>query len=117
MFFGNLCHGRNPNSGRYGGQVRISAIEIRISCLLPEARIEIFRLENALIVPSAAVFREGTDWAIYEFKNGLAIKHKANVVRRSGQEAAIESDLAHETDVIEFPSASLREGSAVSPRT
>jgi HlyD family secretion protein len=69
-----------------------------------EARIIVFSRDNAMIVPTGALFRIGDGWNVYVENNGRAERRAVEVVRRSGRSAAIASGLVVGETVIVYPS-------------
>jgi HlyD family secretion protein len=81
-----------------------------------EARIEIARIPNAVIVPVAALFRTGSEWSVFVVENGRARLRRVTISRRNETEAAATSGLAPGERVIDFPPPALRDGARVSAR-
>lgn len=80
-----------------------------------EAQIFVFTKEDALKVPSGALFREGDRWAAFALSDGRARKRTVEVERRSGAEAMIEGGLSSGEEVIVYPSDAVKEGVKVKP--
>ncbi|HZR45961.1 MAG TPA: HlyD family efflux transporter periplasmic adaptor subunit [Candidatus Manganitrophaceae bacterium] len=81
-----------------------------------EAQVVVFAEENALIIPSGALFREGDRWALFVVSGGRARKEWVRVAQRSGSEAMIEEGLSAGQEVIVYPGDGVREGVKVRPR-
>lgn len=81
-----------------------------------EAQVVVFAEENALIIPSGALFREGDRWALFVVSGGRARKEGVRVAQRSGSEAMIEGGLSAGQEVIVYPGDGVREGVKVRPR-
>ena len=56
-----------------------------------DARIVVFRADDALKVPASALFRDGDGWAAFVVEHGRARKRPVVSPRRSAREALIES--------------------------
>ena len=59
-----------------------------------DARINVFTQEDATIVPTGALFRQGENWTVYVVKDGRAESRDIKLLRRSGRLAAVASGLA-----------------------
>lgn len=82
-----------------------------------EARIAVFSVDDALIVPAGALFRSGETWSTYIVRDGRAERRDVALLRRSGGLAALTSGVAAGEDVIVYPSDSVSPGVRVSPRS
>lgn len=78
-----------------------------------EARINVFAREDAVIVPTGALFRTGSQWQVYVVSNGRAESRPVDVLRRSGRFAAISSGLTVGEEVIAYPSDRVTPGASV----
>ena len=78
-----------------------------------EARITVFHVENAILVPVGALFRDGDRWALFTVAEGRATRRTVTVTARNGDVAWIEKDLAEGEKVVVYPPDALREGSRV----
>ncbi|MFV1877117.1 MULTISPECIES: efflux RND transporter periplasmic adaptor subunit [Nioella] len=81
-----------------------------------ELRIVVWEDENALIVPSAALFRASGGWAVFVVENGTAITRAVEIGHNNGIEAEVLSGLSENETVILYPSAALSEGHSVAQR-
>ncbi len=81
-----------------------------------ETRIVVFNREDATIAPAGALFRIGEAWNVYVVSNGRAERRRVEVLRRSGQSAAIASGLAAGETVIVYPSDRVGPGVRVEAR-
>ncbi len=82
-----------------------------------EARIVIWQDEDALKLPSAALFRDGDGWAVFTVDDQeLARLTAVELGRNNGIEAHVLSGLAEGDRVILYPSAGLAAGDHVAPR-
>ena len=75
-----------------------------------DARIEISRLASALQVPLAALFREGSRWAVFVVRDGVAHKRLLELGPRSGERAVVTAGLEAGEFVVVYPGDTLREG-------
>jgi HlyD family secretion protein len=78
-----------------------------------EARISVLTREDALIVPTGALFRTGSQWQVYVVSNGRAEIRPVEVLRRSGHLAAISSGLAAGEEIIIYPGDRVKPGASV----
>jgi HlyD family secretion protein len=81
-----------------------------------EARISVFERDPALIVPTGALFRVGTEWYTYIVRNGRAERRRIELLRRSGRTAALDTGLAVDDTVIVYPSDRIAPGVRVTTR-
>lgn len=81
-----------------------------------EVQIIVFVKDDALIIPSGALFREGDHWAVFRLSDGRAKKEAIRVGRRSGDRAMIEGGLSAGQPVIVYPGDAVKEGVKVKRR-
>ena len=81
-----------------------------------EARIAVFSVDDALIVPAGALFRSGETWSTYIVRDGRAELRAVELLRRSGGLAALTSGLEPGEEVVVYPSDSIASGVRVAPR-
>jgi HlyD family secretion protein len=81
-----------------------------------DARIVVYLSEDAVKVPTGALFRDGDRWAAYVDTDGTARRRSIMLSRRAGLEAAVEAGLQPGEQVIVFPSDAIRDGVRVSRR-
>ena len=81
-----------------------------------EARIAVFSVDDALIVPAGALFRTGKTWTTYVVKEGRAERRPVELLRRSGGLAALTSGVESGEKVIVYPSDSVAPGARVTTR-
>ena len=77
-----------------------------------EARIVTHRIDDALLAPVGALFRDGDGWAAFVADGGRARKRAVRVERRNSLHAAVEG-LAAGEQVVVYPSDALRDGSRI----
>ncbi|MGE0684455.1 MAG: efflux transporter periplasmic adaptor subunit, partial [Candidatus Binatia bacterium] len=75
-----------------------------------DARIEVFSQDDAVKVPTGALFREGEHWAVFTIAQGRAHKRIVQVSRRNGIEALVEEGLAAGDPIILYPSDAVQDG-------
>lgn len=75
-----------------------------------DARIEIARVENAVLVPVGALFRRGADWAVFVRDAGIARERAVAVARRGDRQAVVDAGLTPGETVVLFPPTGLRDG-------
>jgi multidrug efflux pump subunit AcrA (membrane-fusion protein) len=78
-----------------------------------DAHIVVYQADNALIVPTGALFRDGEHWAVYVASHGVARKRVIIVSWRAGLEAAVAGGLEPGEQAILFPSDAIRDGVGV----
>ncbi|EPG75640.1 biotin-requiring enzyme [Leptospira fainei serovar Hurstbridge str. BUT 6] len=78
-----------------------------------KAKIISFRKENVLILPSAALFRDGEDWTVFQVFKGKAKKVHVKIAARSGKSSLLLSGLKEGDEVILYPNEEIREGVTV----
>ncbi|MFV0513659.1 MAG: efflux RND transporter periplasmic adaptor subunit [Jhaorihella sp.] len=81
-----------------------------------EVRIVIWERDDARIVPSSALFRDGQGWAVFAVRDGRAALVPVEIGRNNGLEAELLDGLAPGDPVVLFPSSDLRNGAAVAQR-
>ncbi|MBW0435896.1 efflux RND transporter periplasmic adaptor subunit [Leptospira yasudae] len=69
--------------------------------------------ENQIIAPTAALFREGEDWYVFQVLKNKAKKAKVKMEARSGDSALIVEGLKEGDEVILFPGEGIQEGSKI----
>lgn len=78
-----------------------------------EARIVIWESADVCKVASGALFRLGSDWAVFRVIDGRAIRTPVRVGRNNGLEAEIQEGLAEADAVVLHPSDKITDGVAV----
>jgi len=81
-----------------------------------EARIIIDEAQNALRVPTSALFRSGEDPAVFRVVEGVVHTQKVKVGRQNGLEAEIVEGLSEGDQVVLHPSDQIDEGVKVKQR-
>ena len=72
-----------------------------------EVRIVVWDDEDALIVPSSALFRADDGWAVFAVRHNRARQVPVNVVQNNGIDAAITDNLTPGTEVILYPGSGI----------
>ena len=80
-----------------------------------EARIVMWDADDALKVPSGALFRHGKDWAAFVVREGRAHLHPVSVGRSSGTETQVIDGLKEGDQVVVYPGERIRDGQRVKP--
>lgn len=80
------------------------------------ARIVIWQDDNALRVPSSALFRSGQSWAVFVVKDGVAELRQIDIGRNNGIMAELRSGLNADEAVVLYPSTAIADGTRVAPR-
>ena len=81
-----------------------------------ETRIVVWEDDDALTVPSAALFRNGAGWAVFVVEGGQAQLTPVSVARNNGVKAAIESGLDAGQRLVLYPGPTIKNGSRVAQR-
>lgn len=81
-----------------------------------EARIVVWSDEEALIVPSSALFRTESGWALFRVENGRARQVAVEVARNNGQDAALVSGVTAGDRLVLFPGPGVADGVRVRAR-
>lgn len=81
-----------------------------------DARITVFTADDAMIVPSGALFRTGETWTLYVAKDGRAEPRPVTLLRRSGRLAAVTAGVEPGESVIVYPSDRVAPGVRVEAR-
>ena len=81
-----------------------------------EAQIVVWSADDALKVPSSALFREGPDWAVFVANEGTAQLRRVTIGFDNGQEAEVKEGLAEGDLIVLYPPADLTGGTAVTQR-
>jgi HlyD family secretion protein len=79
------------------------------------ARIEVWRGEDLPAVPVGALFRSGTDWAVFRIKDGRARLTPIEVGARNADWAELRGGLEPGASVILHPSDRIADGIRVAP--
>jgi HlyD family secretion protein len=78
--------------------------------------VQIWSADDVPTVPVGALFRVGSDWAVYAVKDGRAQTTVVKIGHRNAQAAEVVSGLADGTRVVLHPSDRVRDGTAVAQR-
>lgn len=81
-----------------------------------EVRIVVWEMDPTMIVPSAALFRQNRDWAVFAVEDGRAVQRAVKIGQNNGVEAELLGGLADDAQVILFPSSNIRDGQLVAQR-
>ncbi len=81
-----------------------------------EAAVVIWRADDVLQVPVAALFRDGGHWAVFRIESGRAVLTPVDIGHNNGESAEILSGIAAGVPVILYPGEEIRDGSRVEPR-
>lgn len=80
------------------------------------AEITLASVENALLVPSAALFRSGDGWAVFVFEQGRARLRKVEIGRGNESSTSVQGGFAAGERVILYPDERIAEGTRVAVR-
>jgi HlyD family secretion protein len=78
-----------------------------------DARIEVARIQDALQVPVASLFREGGRWAVFIVSGGIAHRRPVQIGLRSGERAVVTGGIQPGELVVVYPSDTLTDGARV----
>ena len=78
-----------------------------------DARILVGSVDNAVVVPTSALFRDGSGWAVFVDAKGVARKRDVQVSLRGTEQAAIGSGVRPGERVILFPGDAISDGTRV----
>ncbi len=83
-----------------------------------EVAIETRRTPNAVLVPTGALIRDGSDWAVYRVKEGRARKERVEIAGTSGGSAKLAGDAQIKPGdrVIVYPGDLVKDGIRVKER-
>ncbi|WP_372885459.1 efflux RND transporter periplasmic adaptor subunit [Shimia sp.] len=81
-----------------------------------ETRIVVWETEDALILPSSALFRDNGDWAVFVVSDGVVQSRPVQPGRNNGLEVQVLDGLAAGDSVVLYPSATLSSGDRVAQR-
>ncbi len=81
-----------------------------------EARIVIWRKDDALRLPSSALFRSGDAWAVFVAEGGAAAMRPVEIGRNNGVVAEVLGGLDPGESVILYPSTAVVDGTGIAPR-
>jgi len=81
-----------------------------------EARFITWQGKDVLQVPASALFRRGSDWAVFVVKAGRAHERRIEVGHQNGLESEILSGLQEGEEVILYPDESIKDGTRVKRR-
>lgn len=81
-----------------------------------EVRIVIWEDQNALKVPSSALFREGENWAVFAVKAARAVLTPVSIGHNNGVEAEVLNGLDPGEVIILYPGAGITDGTRVEQR-
>ncbi len=81
-----------------------------------EVRIVIWEDENALTIPSSAVFRSGETWAVFAVDRGRARLHAIEAGRNNGIVTEVKAGLEEGDAIILYPGNRVSDGARVQQR-
>jgi HlyD family secretion protein len=81
-----------------------------------ETHVVLWETADALKVPSSALFRRGSAWAVFVADAGRARLRKVEIGRQSGFEAQVLNGLSEGDSVLVHPSDTVADGVRIAPR-
>jgi len=82
-----------------------------------EVQVVTWASDNAVTVPAGALFRQGTDWAVFTVDGGTARARKVKIAANNGLQAAIAEGVAAGDTIVLYPPSGLEDGDRVAQRT
>jgi HlyD family secretion protein len=79
-------------------------------------RIVTWEGADVLKLPTAALFRHGSDWAVYVFADGRAVRTPVTIAHQTAQEAEVVSGVREGDVVVLHPGDALTDNARVQPR-
>ena len=81
-----------------------------------DVRIVVATLDNAIVMPVGALFRDRGGWSVFAVTNGRAEKRAVTVALRNTSEVAVTRGISAGEQVILFPGEAISDGVRVHPR-
>ena len=81
-----------------------------------EVRVAVWHHDDVLLVPSGALFREGSAWMTFVYDNGTAKKVSLEAGHSDGRMTEVLSGLESGAKVLMHPPDTVKDGVAVKPR-
>jgi HlyD family secretion protein len=81
-----------------------------------DARITLFRQANALLVPTAALVRDGDKWRVFVVEAGRARARSVQLQDRNSELAWLKDGLRDGETVLMYPGSMVADGQAVRVR-
>jgi HlyD family secretion protein len=81
------------------------------------ANIVVWQGNDQLLVPVSALFRRGTDWAVFVVQDGQARLRTVSLAQMNSDNAAVVAGLDENEQVIVHPADTIADGTSVSPQT
>lgn len=78
-----------------------------------QLNIQVSKLDSALKIPTGAIMRQGSDWAVYQVIDGVAHLKLINISLHGNEEAVIKEGLKEGDLVINYPADKIQEGTLV----
>lgn len=78
-----------------------------------QAKIVSFSKDNVLILPTAALFREGESWTVFKVVKGKAQKTNVKIEARSGKFSLLTEGLQEGDEVVLYPTEEIQNGKRV----
>jgi HlyD family secretion protein len=79
-------------------------------------RIVIWDTDDALIVPSNALFRDGSGWAVFVLADDRAVLTPVRIGQNNGQDAEVLHGLSLQDQVVLYPASGLADGDLIALR-
>ena len=80
-----------------------------------DLRVVVAALDDAIVIPAGALFRDREGWALFVVANGRARRRAVAVAARNTSDAAIAQGLSVGEQVVLFPGEAITEGVRVRP--
>jgi len=82
-----------------------------------EVRIVVWQSDDAVLVPSSALFRSGGEWAVFVESDGHAALRQVEIGHNNGITAEVLAGLDAGDPVVLYPSAAVTDGTRIAQRT
>jgi HlyD family secretion protein len=82
-----------------------------------EVRIVVWESDSVLKVPTAALFRQGGDWAVYKLEHDRVRQTMVAIGHQTGQDAEVTSGLSEGDRVVLHPGDTLTDNAKAQPRS
>jgi HlyD family secretion protein len=78
-----------------------------------DVRVIVWHKEDVLKVPVSAIFRTGSGWAVFTFRNGKALRKNVEIGHRGLSEVEITKGLSTGEEIVMHPSSDMSDGARV----
>ena len=75
-----------------------------------ECRIVVFATDDAITVPTGALFRRGEGWALFAVRDGRAVETEVELIRRGPVESMVGAGVEPGDEVVLYPADTVTDG-------